>query len=217
MQSTGGEERREFQRLILGQPHAGTFQSVPVVLIEMGILGTRVLHKVPFETQRGDLRFVFDGNVVTMRCEVVRTSEVDPARYGGASLSSGMRFLAAVGESGNHLRSMLVQLVSRSLDQRGDAAEGLLKLSPVDGDRTVRGAAAPFIAYRLDDGVWKRRAIFLPEQPPLGFTVAKKEDPAEMQRLCEVYEASDEEGRRLIKMFAELSVTQVLQIPPRPS
>jgi hypothetical protein len=215
MQSTG-EERREFQRLILGQPLAGTFQSVPVVLIEMGILGTRVLHKIPFDSQRGDLRFVYDGNVVAMRCEVMRTSEVDPARYGGAGLASGMRFLAAVGDSGNHLRSMLVQLVSRALDQRGDVSTPELRLNPVDGDRTVRGTDAQFIAYRYDDGAWKRRAIFLPEQPPLGFTVAKKEDPVEMQRLCEVYEASDEEGRRLIKMFAELSVTQVLQIPPRP-
>ena len=38
---------------------------------------------------------------------------------------------------------------------------------------------------------------------------------AEMKRLCEVYEASDEEGRRLIRLFAELSVSGVLQIPPR--
>ena len=41
------------------------------------------------------------------------------------------------------------------------------------------------------------------------------EDAAEMQRLCEVFEASDEEGRRLIRLFAELSVSDVLQIPPR--
>jgi hypothetical protein len=216
MQSSG-EERREFQRLVLGQPQAGTFQSVPIVLIEMGILGTRVVHKVPFEGTKGDLRFVYDGNVVTMRCEVVRTSEVDPARYGGAGLASGMRFLAAVGDSGNFLRSMLVHLVSRALEQRGDSTAGHLRLNPVDGDRTIRGADAQFIAYRYDEGGgWKRRPIFLPEQPTLGFTVARKEDPVEMQRLCEVYEASDEEGRRLIKMFAELSVTQVLQIPPRP-
>lgn len=213
-----GEERREFQRLTLAQPHAGTFQSVPVVLVEMGILGTRVVHKVPFESPRGDLRFVYDGNVVTMRCEVVRTMEVDPARYGGAGLASGMRFLAAVGDSGNHLRAMLVHLVGRALDAHRDAMPpgGMLRLTEVDGDRTIRGADAQFVTYRLDEGAWKRRPIFLPEQPAAGFTVARKEDPAEMQRLCEVYEASDEEGRRLIKMFAELSVTQVLQIPPRP-
>ena len=35
-----------------------------------------------------------------------------------------------------------------------------------------------------------------------------------MQRLCRVYEASDNEGRRLIRLFAELSVSDALEIPP---
>ncbi len=212
-----GEERREFQRLGLEQPIAGTFNATPVVILEMGVLGTRLIHKTPFESPKGDVRFVFEGNVVTMRCEVVRTMEVDPAKYGGAGYASGMKFLAAVGDSGNFLRSMLVRLVSRALEQRSDSASNAhFELSPVDGDRTVRGVDAQFVAYRWEDGVWRRRAVFLPEQPPVGFTVAKKEDGVEMQRLCEVFEASDEEGRRLIRLFAELSVTQILQIPPRP-
>lgn len=210
------EERREFQRLGLDQPIAGTFNSTPVVMLEVGILGTRLLHKVPFDSERGELRFVFEGNVVAMRCDVVRTIQVDPKRYGGAGLASGMKFLAAVGESGDHLRSMLVRLVSRALEQRSHDAGLPLRLTAVDGDRTVRGVDAQFVAYRWEGNAWKRRAIFLPEQPPVGFTVAKAEDPAEMHRLCEVFEASDDEGRRLIKMFAELSVTQILQIPPKP-
>jgi hypothetical protein len=211
------EERREFQRLALDQPIAGTFNTTPVVMLEVGVLGTRLLHKVPFAEPRGELRFVFEGHVVTMRCDVVRTSEVDPKRYGGAGLASGMKFLAAVGDSGDYLRTMLVRLVSRALEQRSRDAGLPLKLTPpVDGDRTVRGVDAQYVAYRWEGGIWKRRAIFLPEQPPVGFTVAKFEDPGEMQRLCEVFEASDDEGRRLIRMFAELSVSQLMQIPPRP-
>ena len=53
------------------------------------------------------------------------------------------------------------------------------------------------------------------EQPSVGFTVARGEDTAEMQRLCRVFEASEEEGRRLIRLFAELSVSDALEIPPR--
>ena len=48
----------------------------------------------------------------------------------------------------------------------------------------------------------------------LGFTVARTVESDEMQRLCAVYEASDEEGRRLIRLFAELSISDALQIPP---
>jgi hypothetical protein len=87
--------------------------------------------------------------------------------------------------------------------------------SKVDGDKTVRGLDAGFLSYRLENGSWQKRHIFIPEQPPTGFTVGRSEDGAEMQRLCLVYEASDEEGRRLIRLFAELSVSDQLQIPPR--
>jgi hypothetical protein len=74
---------------------------------------------------------------------------------------------------------------------------------------------AQFLSFRFEHGGWKRRHVFLPEQPAIGFTVARGEDAEEMQRLCEVYEASDDEGRRLIRLFAELSVSDALQIPPR--
>jgi len=62
--------------------------------------------------------------------------------------------------------------------------------------------------------LWTKRPVFLPEQPSTGFTVAHTSDTDEMQRLCRVYEASDEEGRRLIRLFAELSVSDALAIPP---
>ena len=85
----------------------------------------------------------------------------------------------------------------------------------IDGDKTVRGRDAAFLCYRLEDGVWHRRRVFLPEQPLSGFTVARSEDSEEIQHLCRVYAAADDEGRRLIRLFAELSVSNALEIPPR--
>jgi len=79
----------------------------------------------------------------------------------------------------------------------------------------VRGRDAAFVCYRYEDGTWHRRHVFLPEQPASGFTVARSEDSAEIQQLCRVYAASDYEGRRLIRLFAELSVSNALEIPPR--
>jgi hypothetical protein len=89
-----------------------------------------------------------------------------------------------------------------------------LRARTVDGDKTVRGVDAQFLSFHLVDGNWRKRRIFLPEQPAAGFTVARGEDLEEMQRLCALYAASDEEGRRLIRLFAELSVSDLLQIPP---
>ena len=205
-----GVERREFQRLRLEWPIAGTFGDTPVTLVEIGILGGRVEHQSPFDGQYSELRFDFDGRRIEMRCEVVRTSG------GEGRFVSGLRFLSAVGASSDHLRHMLAQLVAGVLERKYDSSATRLQIlrAAIDGDRTVRGTDAHFLSYRYEEGEWRRRRVFLPEQPALGFTVARGEDADEMQRLCAVYETSDDEGRRLIRLFAELSVSDALQIPP---
>ena len=48
-----------------------------------------------------------------------------------------------------------------------------------------------------------------PLQPEDGFTVASWEDEAELETLCRTYETSDDEGRQLIRLVAELSVNSV--------
>lgn len=213
MKSTG-EERREFQRLRLETPIPGTFGAVEVTIVEAGVLGARVQHAAPLYDTRGELRFSSNANDIVMRCEVVRTLEASTTRY-GAGFVSGLRFVAAIGDSGDHLRTMLSHLVVRAIEDRQDASATRLRIRIVDGDKTVRGVDAQFISFRLDNGAWRRRPVFLPEQPTAGFTVARGEDAQEMQRLCTVYEAADDEGRRLIRLFAELSVSDALQIPPR--
>jgi len=110
---------------------------------------------------------------------------------------------------------MLGTLVMKEIDRRRTSPGSTPVPHPtVDGDKTVRGADAGFLSYRFEDGKWIKRAVFLPEQPTGGFTVARALDSDEMKRLCRVYEASDDEGRRLIRLFAELSVSDVLEIPP---
>ncbi|HVS30050.1 MAG TPA: hypothetical protein VMS98_01230, partial [Thermoanaerobaculia bacterium] len=92
---------------------------------------------------------------------------------------------------------------------------GIPAEAPVDGDKTVRTKAAGFLCYRFENGRWSKHRAFLPEQPATGFTVARWVEPSEVTRLCQVYEAADAEGRRLIQLFAELSVSDELEIPPR--
>lgn len=202
-----GEERREFQRLRLDPPLPATFGSTPVSIREIGVLGARLQHIEPLDSKRAELRFNYEDEPIVMRAEAVRNVGVD---------QTGIRFLAAIAESGDRLRTMLARLVEKALHDRNESSATRLQIKrDIDGDKTIRGSEAQFVSYRFDRGSWQRRHVFLPEQPTLGFTVARGEDAVEMQRLCEVYEASDEEGRRLIRMFAELSVSHVMQIPPR--
>jgi hypothetical protein len=209
MQHVKGEERREFQRLRLETPIPGTFGSTPVQILEAGVLGARIHHDAPLSIDRGELHFEYEGHALAMKCEVARVIESDHGYM------SGLRFLAALGESGDHLRLMLARLVTRALEERPESSATRIRLRAIDGDKTVRGRDANFLSYRFENGTWRRRHVFLPEQPNVGFTVARGADPDEMQRLCIVYEASDDEGRRLIRLFAELSISDALQIPPR--
>lgn len=209
-----GEERREFQRLHLDPPIPGSLGTTAISILEIGVLGARVQHAAPFDEKSGELRFSFGDDEVGLKCDIVRTRPGHDEKYPGSGLESGLRFVSALGESGDLLRSMLGELITRAM-KKGPAfpPEGIG--DPVDGDKTVRGVDAEYLCYRLENGVWSRKRVFLPEQPVTGFTVARTEDTQEMQRLCRVYQASDAEGRRLIRMFAELSVSEVLQIPPR--
>ncbi len=214
MQRLRPEERREFQRLTMTPPVPGTLGATAVSILEIGVLGARVQHAEPLDVQYAELRFSYRGQEMDLKCEIIRTA-AGISKYPGAGLESGVRFLAAVGESGDHLRDMLAELVSKELDaRRTSPGTAPLTSRSVDGDRTVRGADAGFLCYRFENGKWSKRAVFLPEQPSVGFTVARSSDSDEIQRLCRVFEASDEEGRRLIQLFAELSVSDVLEIPP---
>ncbi len=204
-----GEERREFQRIRLDLPIPGKLVDTTVNIFEIGILGARVHHDRGIGQQYGDLRFSYEDNDVTLRCEVVRTVNHE----GG--FASGVRFLAAVSDSGDRLRQMLAQLVAHEFEVRRKMPENTIPQGAVDGDKTVRGKDAAFLCFRLEGNVWRKRRVFLPEQPATGFTVARTQDSDEIQRLCQVYEVADEEGRRLIRLFAELSVSGALEIPPR--
>ena len=207
MQQMRPDERREFQRLTVNPPIAGMLGSHSVAIHEIGVLGARVKHDDDFDSDQLDLRFTYAGRQIEMRCQVVRTS--------GGGAESGLRFVAAIADSGDELRDMLGILVGKEIDRRRTSpGREPLPSHNVDGDNTVRGADAGFLTYRFENGRWSKRAVFLPEQPSTGFTVARTSDSDEMQRLCRVYEASDDEGRRLIRLFAELSVSDALAIPP---
>jgi hypothetical protein len=207
-------ERREFQRLHLDPPVPGTLGTTAVSILEVGVIGARVHHAEPLDEQAAELRFSFESDEIGLRCELVRTTTGADAKYPDSGYESGLRFVAAIDGSGDVLRRMLATLVSKELERRPPQLP-LYTGQPIDGDKTVRGTQARYVCYRFENNIWSRRAVFLPEQPPVGFTVARDVDHDEMERLCRVFQVSDDEGRRLIRLFAELSISQEMEIPPK--
>ena len=105
-----GEERREFQRLNIEPPIPGTLGSTAVSIVEIGVLGSRLHHAEALVEAFSELRFSHRSEEVALRCEVIRTMPSKDARYPAAGLESGVRFIAAVGESGDRLRNMFLIL-----------------------------------------------------------------------------------------------------------
>jgi hypothetical protein len=204
MQELRPEERREFQRLRLSAPMPAVLGGVGVAIHEIGVLGARVLQSAPIDDQHPQLQFEYKKREIRIKCDFIR---VRP------NLESGVRFAGAIGDSADHLRKMLGELVTAAINERRDPNETIIQ-PPVDGDQTVSRKDAGFLCFRLENGHWTKRSVFLPEQPPSGFTIARAAHTNDMDRLCRLYEQGDDEVRHLVRVFAELSVSDVLQIPP---
>jgi len=192
------DERRKFQRLNLTDPIEGRFDLLPVRILDVSATGALLLHEGTIaEGARGLLRFPWRGEEILVVSQVMRSDEG----------RSGLEFIA----DSEPLRAALVASVSELLAAQEANAEGDRERNVIDGDETITAAAGMravdiFICYQLTDGGWKRRTMLLPEQPEDGFTVAASVPDEEITSLCRAYESGDEEGRRLTRLLAELSV-----------
>jgi hypothetical protein len=208
-------DRREFQRLRLAKPILALMDGQNALILDIGVGGAYIEHygalppgarfKLLFRWQRNDVEFL---------CEV-RRSEV--VRTGGDQMSlvshSGVRFLDPAGDADAHLNDMMATFVGRVLAaQRANASgkpeDESLSLSQLGGARRARSRG--WVSFRLVNGLWRRELAASGTQPPDGFTVAAYEDEDELATLCESYEAADAEGRRLIRLLAELSARNAL-------
>lgn len=210
-------DRREFQRLKLAKPILAMMDGANALILDIGMAGAFLEHYGTTESGKTfQLLFRWQGADVEFRCEVVRTSIVrQPAGDGKSQLShTGVHFTDAVGDSAARLQDLIATFVGRILAaQRANAAgeadhaqSGAI-LESLGAARRKRSRG--FVSYRLRDSRWWRVPTDSPIQPEDGFTVADWEDETELEELCRTYETSDEEGRQLIRLVAELSLSRV--------
>ena len=209
-------DRREYQRLRLAKPILALMDGQNALILDIGIAGAYIEHygalppgarfKLLFRWQRAD---------VELLCEVRRGRVV---RSGGDNMSvvshSGVQFVEAIGDADARLNDMMATFVGRVLaaqraNASGKAEEGeALSLAQLGGARRARTRG--WVSFRLVDGAWRRALATSATQPPDGFTVAAYEDEEELASLCETYETADAEGRRLIRLLAELSARNAI-------
>ena len=209
------DDRRGFQRLNLTKPILATARGANALILDLGVTGALIEHygdTVPGE--RLQLSFRWMGQTIEFKAEVVRSEVVrKPGGDGIHAVShTGLKFLEPVGESAELLRDLIATFVGRVLAAQKANAAGEAT-SPSAGETVLeqlgharRARTNGYVNYRLKSGTWWRIPTQSPVQPTDGFTVAAYEDEEEVATLCTAYERADDEGRRLIRMVAELSV-----------
>jgi hypothetical protein len=210
-------DRRQFQRLKLSKPILAVMEGSSALILDIGIGGALAEHYGETAVgQRFKLSFRFRGDNVAFVSEVVRTNVIREARGAAPAVShTGLRFLEALADADERLQDMMVALVSRLLAAHRANASGQPTpeaneiLAQVGEARRLRTRG--YIRYVLRSGGWSTIASASPEQPEDGFTVAASEDVEELEVLCRTYEGADDEGRRLIRLVAELSARTVRQ------
>lgn len=208
-------DRREFQRLPLAKPILAQFGPGTALILDIGIGGALVEHHGRLEPgEQIRLQFRWKGAEVEFVCEVLRSRIVrERAAMQTVTSHTGVRFIDAAGRSDEHLIDMMATFVGKVLAAQRANASGsgggpnALTLAQLGAARRARSAG--WLTYRLHDNAWHVGSSSSPLQPKDGFTVAAYEDENELHSLCETYEAADEEGRRLIRLIAELSAKNV--------
>jgi len=202
-------DRREFQRLRLAKPILALLDGENALILDLGVGGVFIEHYGTAEPGR-PFRLVFrwKSEDVEFICEVRRSAVVRGAGETAVS-HTGARFVEAIGDSEARLQDLMSSFVGRMLAAQKMNASGE---AGADGDAMLqlgaarRSRARGFVMYRYANGAWAHEASESALQPPDGFTVAAYEDEEELETLCRAWEIADDEGRRLIRLVAELSV-----------
>lgn len=205
-------DRRQFQRLRLAKPILALLDGQNALILDIGIGGAYVEHYGrPKVGDRLRLLFRWKGSDVQFVAEIARTNVARQTETAVVS-HSGMRFVEAMGAAESLLNDMMATFVGKVLAAQkanAGAVEPSSSSALVDLGGARRSRARGFVTYRFQDGRWSRELSETPTQPLNGFTVAAYEEDEELESLCRTWETADSEGRRLIRLVAELSARSV--------
>jgi len=184
------------------RPIDGWFADYGVRVLDLSTSGARIEGgtEIPLGS-RGLFRFMWRKQQVEVTAEIVRAGDGD----------EGLRFT----EESGVVRRLISEANAEVRRAQAANALGLRDQNVIDGDQTLTAASAAqralvkgFITWTYDGNGWNSRKSLLPDQPENGFTVAAAESAEQVEKLRKSYEVGDEEGRKLIRRLAELSVAK---------
>lgn len=208
-------ERRRYGRIRLDTPLRARFGEVDVRVVELSVVGFLVAHEGRLNA--GEVHhFVIDweGTPIALDCSVARSNLYRLGKTLGTKsiYHTGLRIIRFQHDGFGRLRELIAARIIRALDEMKANARGIPPLAaymyqPEKGEL--------FRRCELVEGSWRKSETIRPNQPPNGFTISAEVEPEHVDLLCETWEHTTYEGRRLTQLLAELSISTAEGIPTR--
>jgi len=228
---------RRVQRVHLAQPVVARLGATQVILVDLSVLGARIEHHMPLPAgNRMRLVCEIDEERVVAECRIVR-SRLERFSVGSDGLTvyhSGLEFENLDDAIRETLKGIIGHFISRALEEQKLNARGIMPQHDVskmpifrrEGQLTANSkdvresvgssmlpssrmaAESGYICYQLDNNSWRKKRTHDPGQPAEGFTISALEDVAQADLLCDAYSRSDRDGRKMIQLFAQLSIME---------
>lgn len=168
-----------------------------VSIVDLSLLGARLEHRVPLAAGgHSHIEFAHGGETISADCRIVR-SRLERGVY-----RSGIEFDNLAPRARDVIRRVIELELRRAFDEQRRAARDVI-LPPFDAMVSIDNG---YVCLTYDAGGWVGKRTHDPGQPPAGFTVSADETDSQIELLREAYERSDGEGRKLIQLFAQLSI-----------
>jgi hypothetical protein len=210
------EDRRRFGRIHFETPIPARVGETRVRLLDLGLNGVHVASESRFAPASSvDLKFDTDVGSVNVRCRVIRCTLSEYSNKPGQKsvYETGLRILETIGESDHIIRETIALHVARALEEQKANAYGIPPLESLLSQEVP--AIERYRKCEYIDGRWQFSETAASAQPVSGFTIAAHVPLHHVDMLCKTYQRADEEGRRLTKIFAQLSVTKGEGVPTR--
>lgn len=208
-------ERRRSGRIRLDEVLRARFGETPVVVLELSVVGFLIAHegRLPPPTT-APLVLAWQESTIGLECAVVRTSLYRLARNLGEKsvYHTGLRIVRYAGDDFDRLRHFIAERIMRALAEMKANARGI---PPLSAYMYQPGKGELYLRCELVNGTWRKTETIRTQQPPNGFTISVEVDPEHVAMLCDTWEQTTAEGRRLTQLLAELSISRAEGIPTR--
>jgi len=209
------EVKREFERVHFEHPIPASLSGQPVAVIDLAIGGARLLgtaRVVPASNH--ELRIEWERETIALKCVITRcviqTFATKPDQK--STYEIGARIVETVGDADRRVHHLIGAFVMKAIEEQRANWNGVPPAGPYV---YIEGKSGRYRRCQFFNNDWNISETTNPEQPLNGFTVSAEVSPRYLHMLCVTWEKTDDEGKRLTRILAELSINKAEGVPTR--